>query len=36
MEFHKDEVKNKVVWTKGADNCNGSQTWLQPKIIPLV
>ena len=24
MEFHKDEVKNKVVWTKGADFTDGS------------
>ena len=24
MEFHKDEVKNKVVWTKGADITDGS------------
>ena len=24
MEFPKDEVKNKVVWTKGADFTDGS------------
>ncbi len=24
MEFPKDEVKNKVVWTKGADITDGS------------
>ena len=24
MEFSKDEVKNKVVWTKGADFTDGS------------
>ena len=23
MEFHKDEVENKVVWTKGADITDG-------------
>ena len=28
MEFHKDEVKNKVVWTKGADITDGSPRYL--------
>lgn len=35
MEFPKDEVKNKIVWTKGADFTDGSPRYIVIAALTL-